>query len=92
MIRASAVGAIAICAILLTTTALYAESLGEWYDTNGNGVIDKEEVLDAIADYFRDKLTREGVVNLIIDGQPDLGSSVGKPEYIIEIVSQKVKQ
>ena len=65
MVRAPAVGAIAICAALLTTTALYAESLGEWYDTNGNGVIDKEEVLDAIADYFRDKLTREGVVELI---------------------------
>ena len=32
------------------------------------------------------------MVNITTDGRPVLGSPVGKPEYIADFVSQKVKQ
>ena len=39
--------------------------LGDQYDANNNGRIDKEEVLDAIDDYFDNVITKEQVLDLI---------------------------
>ena len=41
------------------------EDLGIRYDENNNGVIDRDEVISAIADYFKDAIGREEVIRVI---------------------------
>ena len=50
--------------ITVTTTSTLGP-LGDRYDTNNNGRIDKEEVLDGIDDYFDDLIDKEDVLDLI---------------------------
>jgi len=35
------------------------------YDANGNGIMEKSEVIDAIQDYFKDVITKEDVIEVI---------------------------
>ena len=51
--------------VTITVTASTLGELGDRYDANGNGVIEKEEVLDAIDDYFGGQITKEDVLDLI---------------------------
>ena len=53
------VGAIIIVTIQVTEGALYA------YDLNGNGTIEREEVIAAVRDYFDGLITRDDVVELV---------------------------
>ena len=51
--------------VTITVTTSTLGELGDRYDANGNGVIEKEEVLDAIDDYFDNLITKDDVLDLI---------------------------
>ena len=51
--------------ITVTTSTSTLGPLGDRYDSNNNGRIDKDEVLDAIDDYFDGLITKEDVLDLI---------------------------
>ena len=51
--------------ITVTTSTSTLGPLGDRYDANNNGRIDKDEVLDAIDDYFDGLITKEDVLDLI---------------------------
>ena len=51
--------------ITVTTSTSTLGSLGDRYDANNNGRIDKDEVLDAIDDYFEGLVTKDNVLDLI---------------------------
>lgn len=56
----------ALCIVIpLTTAVLHADSLGEPYDQDGDGVISREEALAAVGDYFAGELVREDVIEVL---------------------------
>ena len=38
----------------------------EDYDTNGNGILEKDEVLAVVIDYFRDEITKDEVLEVLV--------------------------
>ena len=42
-----------------------AEGVGDPYDLNRDGIIDKDEVLKAVADYFAELIERDEVLALV---------------------------
>ena len=54
-----------ITVTIMVTEVTTGSALGDRYDVNGNGVIDREEVDAAIADYHAGLLTREEVITII---------------------------
>ena len=42
-----------------------AEGVGDPYDLNRNGSIEKDEVLEAVADYFADLIEKDEVLALV---------------------------
>ena len=64
----------ALCIVIpLTTTVLRADSLGERYDQDGDGLISRDEVLAAVGDYFAGEIDREDVVEMLalyFSGEP----------------------
>ena len=56
----------ALCIVIpFTTAVLHADSLGERYDQDGDGVISRGEALVAVGDYFAGELAREEVIELL---------------------------
>ncbi len=51
--------------VTITVTASTLGSLGDRYDANGNGTIERDEVIAGIRDYFNDVITRDDVIALI---------------------------
>ena len=47
------------------TVVVTLDDIVSRYDSDGNGVIDREEVLDAVEDYFDGLITREEVLDVI---------------------------
>ena len=47
------------------TVTVGEESLLDRYDANGNGIIDKDEAITAIMDYFDDKISKEDAIEVI---------------------------
>ena len=58
-------GATAITRVTITVAGAVLGSLGSRYDADNNDVIDLEEVLPAIADYFNDRLGLEDLLEII---------------------------
>ena len=58
-------GATAATRVSITVTSTVLGSLGSKYDADNNEVIDREEVLAAIADYFNDRISLEAVLEVI---------------------------
>ena len=50
---------------LTVTTAAFTGSLAREYDADNNAVIDRDEVLAAIGDYFKDRISLEDVFDII---------------------------
>ena len=50
---------------LTVTAAAFAGSLAREYDADNNAVIDRDEVLAAIGDYFKDRISLEDVFDII---------------------------
>ena len=50
--------------VLVATTAANAEP--EDYDTNANGILEKNEVLAVIIDYFRDRISKDDVLEVLV--------------------------
>ena len=56
----------ALCIVIpFTTAVLHADSLGERYDQDGDGVISRDEALAAVGDHFAGELAREEVIELL---------------------------
>ena len=90
---------LAVLSILLLTTMTVAYGAGDGpdtaeasdvpdvvsgYDRNGNGVIDRPEVLQAIRDYFADAISRDDVLSIIrfyFSGQ-SVGPSIERESLI----------
>ena len=47
------------------TVNVSEETLLEYYDTNKDGIIDKDEAIAAITDYFDDKISKEDAIEVI---------------------------
>ena len=47
------------------TVVVTVDDIVSRYDKDGNGVIDREEVIDAVVDYFDGLITREDVLDII---------------------------
>ena len=62
-------------------------SFGYFVNPQKTWLVTKDNLLSSAFDIFGNSS-----VNITTDGRPVLGSPVGKPEYITEFVSQKVKQ
>ena len=58
-------GATAKTRVTITVTSAVLGSLGSRYDADNNDVIDLEEVLPAIADYFDDRISLEDLLEII---------------------------
>ena len=58
-------GATATTRVTITVTSAALGSLGSRYDADNNEVIDLEEVLPAIADYFNDRISLEDLLEVI---------------------------
>ena len=58
-------GATATTRVTITVTSGVLGSLGSKYDANNNEVIELEEVLAAIADYFNDRVSLQAVLMLV---------------------------
>ena len=58
-------GATATTRVTITVTSAVLGSLGSRYDADNNDVIDLEEVLPAIADYFDDRISLEDLLEII---------------------------
>ena len=50
--------------IVVSTSVVNAEP--EDYDTNGNGILEKNEVLAVVIDYFRDRISKDDVLEVLI--------------------------
>ena len=69
-------------AVRVYTIAVTSEDIGSRYDTNDNGVIDRDEAVAAVSDYFNDLITREEVIEVIalyFAGPPDFKDA--GPQY-----------
>ena len=62
-------------------------SFGYFVNPQKTWLVTKDNFLSSASEMFDDTM-----VNITTDGRPVLGSPVGKPEYIADFVSQKVKQ
>ena len=58
-------GATAKTRVIITVTSAVLGSLGSRYDADNNDVIDLEEVLPAITDYFDDRISLEDLLEII---------------------------
>ena len=58
-------GATATITVTITVTTSTLGPLGDQYDANSNGVIERTEVIAAIRDYFSDVITRDDVIAII---------------------------
>lgn len=66
-IRCSLVVLVVVGLVLgLAYTSSEIEADTSDYDANGNGVFEKDEVLAVIVDYFRDRITKEEVLEVLI--------------------------
>ena len=50
---------------LITVNITVIEAVHHPYDTNGNGIIDRDEVLSAVADYFSGDIEKDVVIEII---------------------------
>ena len=62
-------------------------SFGYFVNPQKTWLVTKDNLLSSAREMFDDSR-----INVTTDGRPVLGSPVGKPEYIAQFVSQKVKQ
>ena len=51
--------------VTITVTTSTLGQLGDQYDANSNGVIERSEVITAIRDYFADEISRDDVIAII---------------------------
>ena len=49
-----------------STTSTTGSVIGDRYDDNKNGVIDRDEVLQAVVDYFNNIITRDEVLEVVV--------------------------
>ena len=50
---------------LITVNITVIEAVHHPYDANGNGIIDRDEVLSAVADYFSGDIEKDVVIEII---------------------------
>ena len=65
-LRISLVIAFALCLTLAVTTTTTAEIDTVAYDANGNCTIERDEVVNAVKDYFAGTISRDDVVSLVV--------------------------
>ena len=58
-------GGTAEITVTITVTTSTLGQLGDQYDANSNGVIERSEVITAIRDYFADEISRDDVIAII---------------------------
>ena len=51
--------------IMVTDVRISEDPVVNGYDVNTNGMIDKGEILQAVADYFNDEIGKETILELI---------------------------
>ena len=61
----SAPPVVSASAVVATSAPTTGSAVGDIYDTNHNGVIDSNEVLDAVEDYFDDELTPDQILDIV---------------------------
>ncbi len=60
-----AMAMLALAGLAVTTAQASDPDVSPFYDLNGNGVIDRDEAITAVADYFEGVITREQVLVII---------------------------
>ena len=60
-----AVSIVALIGVMYSDAVYAQEDVSGDYDSNGNGVIDREEAIEAVGDYFDDQITRDQVIQVI---------------------------
>ena len=67
VIKATAVlAALLIMAVSVFLAGQVVNADPEDYDTNGNGILEKDEVLAVVIDYFRDRISKDDVLEVLV--------------------------